>query len=140
MAAATVARLPPARPRYLMGVGTPGDLLRFVTMGYDLFDCVLPTRNARNGMLFTRDGKLVIRNARYARDPRPVEEGCVCYTCGLFSRGALRHLVLAREMLGAALATLHNLHFYLRLMREFRAALREGTFPSRGALACGAWA
>ncbi|TMA55760.1 MAG: tRNA guanosine(34) transglycosylase Tgt [Deltaproteobacteria bacterium] len=125
VAAVTVARLPRARPRYLMGVGT---------------DCVLPTRNARNGMLFTRDGKLVIRNARYARDPRPVEEGCVCYTCGLFSRGALRHLVLAREMLGAALATLHNLHFYLRLMREFRAALREGTFPSRGALACGAWA
>ena len=140
VAAATVARLPPARPRYLMGVGTPGDLLRFVTMGYDLFDCVLPTRNARNGMLFTRDGKLMIRNARHTRDPRPVEEGCACYTCGRFSRGALRHLVLAREMLGAVLATLHNLHFYLRLMREFRAALREGTFPGRGAVACGAWA
>jgi len=139
VAAVTVARLPHARPRYLMGVGTPGDLLRFVAMGYDLFDCVLPTRNARNGMLFTRDGKLVIRNARHARDPRPVEEGCACYTCGRFSRGALRHLVLAREMLGAVLATLHNLHFYLRLMREFRAALREGTFPGRGAVACGAW-
>ena len=140
VAAATVARLPHAQPRYLMGVGTPGDLLRFVAMGYDMFDCVLPTRNARNGTLFTRDGKVVIRNARHARDPRPVEEGCVCYTCGRFSRGALRHLVLAREMLGAVLATLHNLHFYLRLMREFRAALREGTFPGRGAVACGAWA
>ena len=140
VAAAAVGPLPRARPRYLMGVGTPGDLLRFVAMGYDLFDCVLPTRNARNGMLFTRDGKLVIRNARHARDARPVEEGCGCYTCARFSRGALRHLMLAGEMLGAVLSTLHNLHFYLRLMREFRAALREGTFPSRAAAACGAWA
>jgi queuine tRNA-ribosyltransferase len=140
VAAATVALLPAARPRYLMGVGTPGDLLRFAAMGYDLFDCVLPTRNARNGMLFTREGRVMIRNAAHARDARPVEEGCPCYTCTRFSRGALRHLVLSREMLGAQLATLHNLHFYLHLMREVRAALAEGSFPARAAAAAGAWA
>jgi queuine tRNA-ribosyltransferase len=140
VAATTAALLPRERPRYLMGVGTPGDLLRFVAMGYDLFDCVLPTRNARNGMLFTREGRLMIRNAAHARDRRPVEEGCACYTCAHFSRGALRHLVLAREMLGAQLATLHNLHFYLRLMREIRAAIAEGRFPARAAAAGGAWA
>src|SRR5205814_10333075 len=95
VAAATVTLLPAARPRYLMGVGTPRDLLRFAAMGYDLFDCVLPTRNARNGTLFTRQGKLMIRNAAHARDARPVEDGCPCYTCTRFSRGALRHLVLA---------------------------------------------
>jgi queuine tRNA-ribosyltransferase len=140
VAAATVALLPSDRPRYLMGVGTPGDLLRFAAMGYDLFDCVLPTRNGRNGTLFTRHGKLMIRNAAHARDARPIEDGCPCYTCSHFSRGALRHLVLAREMLGAQLATIHNLHFYLHLMREVRAALAEGTFPARPAAACGAWA
>jgi queuine tRNA-ribosyltransferase len=140
IAAATVASLPETRPRYLMGVGTPADLIRFAAMGYDLFDCVLPTRNARNGMLFTRQGKLVIRNAAHARDPRPVEEGCECHTCTHFSRGALRHLVLAREMLGATLATLHNLHFYLRLMREIRRGLAEGTMRQRAAAAGGAWA
>ena len=140
VAAATVAWLPASRPRYLMGVGTPADLLRFAAMGYDLFDCVLPTRNARNGMLFTREGKLMIRNARHARDARPVQEGCACYTCSRFSRGALRHLVLAKEMLGAQLATIHNLHFYLSLMREIRASLAEGTFPHRPVAAAGVWA
>jgi queuine tRNA-ribosyltransferase len=140
VAAGTVALLPTALPRYLMGVGTPGDLLRFAAMGYDLFDCVLPTRNARNGMVFTREGKLALRNAVHARDSRPLEEGCACYTCGHFSRGALRHLMLAREMLGAQLATLHNLHFYLRVMAEIRAAMREGAFPARAAAAVGAWA
>jgi queuine tRNA-ribosyltransferase len=140
VAAATVALLPADRPRYLMGVGTPADLLRFAAMGYDLFDCVLPTRNGRNGTLFTRHGKLMIRNAAHARDARPIEDGCACYTCSHFSRGALRHLVLAREMLGAQLATIHNLHFYLHLMREVRASLAEGTFPARPAAACGAWA
>ncbi len=140
VAAATVGRLPLDRPRYLMGVGTPADLIRFVAMGYDLFDCVLPTRNGRNGTLFTRQGKVMIRNAAHARDARPVEDGCPCYTCTRFSRGALRHLVLSGEMLGARLATLHNLHFYLRLMREIRAALAEGTFPERAAAAAGAWA
>ncbi len=140
VAAGTVGLLPAGRPRYLMGVGTPGDLLRFVAMGYDLFDCVLPTRNGRNGTLFTRQGKLMIRNAAHARDARPVEDGCPCYTCARFSRGALRHLVLAGEMLGAQLATLHNLHFYLQLMREVRAALAAGSFPARAALAAGSWA
>jgi queuine tRNA-ribosyltransferase len=140
VAAATVRLLPADRPRYLMGVGTPGDLLRFAAMGYDLFDCVLPTRNGRNGTLFTRHGKLMIRNAAHARDARSIEDGCPCYTCRHFSRGALRHLVLAREMLGAHLATLHNLHFYLHLMREIRAALAEGTFPARAAAAGGVWA
>lgn len=140
VAAAVAPLLPEDRPRYLMGVGTPSDLLRFAAMGYDLFDCVLPTRNGRNGTLFTRQGKLMIRNAVHARDPRPVEEGCACYTCRHFSRGTLRHLVMAREMLGAQLATLHNLHFYLHLMREIRASLAEGTFPERPAAAAGAWA
>jgi queuine tRNA-ribosyltransferase len=140
IAALTVDLLPRGRPRYLMGTGTPGDLLRFAGMGYDLFDCVLPTRNARNGMLFTREGKLMIRNACHARDPRPIDEQCPCYACRRFSRGALRHLHLAHEMLGAQLATLHNLHFYLHLMRELRAALAEGVFPGRAAVAAGAWA
>jgi len=140
IAAATVPLLPSDRPRYLMGVGTPGDLLRFAALGYDLFDCVLPTRNGRNGTLFTRQGKLMIRNASHARDSRPVEEGCACYTCRHFSRGALRHLALAKEMLGASLATIHNLHFYLNLMRELRAALAEGTFPTRAQAAAGVWA
>jgi queuine tRNA-ribosyltransferase len=91
-------------------------------------------------MLFTREGKLMIRNACHARDPRPVDDGCACYTCRRFSRGALRHLHLSHEMLGAQLATLHNLHFYLHLMREIRAALAEGVFPGRAAHAAGVWA
>ncbi len=140
VAAATVALLPADKPRYLMGIGTPRDLIRFAAMGYDLFDCVLPTRNGRNGTLFTRQGKLMIRNAAHARDPRPVEDDCACYGCGRLSRGALRHLVMAGEMLGAQLATLHNLHFYLRLMREVRADLADGTFPQRATAAAGAWA
>jgi queuine tRNA-ribosyltransferase len=135
-----VAFLPPSRPRYLMGMGTPRDLLTFATMGYDLFDCVLPTRNGRNGMLFTREGKVMIRNARYARDCLPVDEKCGCYTCRTYSRGVLRHLVLSNEMLGAQLASLHNLHFYQTVMAEMRAALREGTFPARARLAAGVWA
>jgi len=140
IAAATVGHLPATRPRYLMGVGTPRDLLTFVSMGYDLFDCVLPTRNGRNGMLFTREGKLTIRNARHAGDTRPVDETCACPTCRRFSRGALRHLMMTGEMLGAQLASLHNLYFYLHLMREIRAALDEGTFPERAERAAGAWA
>jgi len=140
VAAETVGLLPVTRPRYLMGMGTPRDLLTFAGLGYDLFDCVLPTRNARNGMLFTREGRLMIRNACHARDPRPVDEACACYTCRHFSRGALRHLALAKEMLGAQLATVHNLHFYLALMREIRADLAAGTFPQRARVAAGAWA
>jgi queuine tRNA-ribosyltransferase len=140
VAAATVRLLPEDRPRYLMGMGTPRDLLRFVTLGYDLFDCVLPTRNGRNGTLFTREGKLMIRNARHARDARPPDASCGCYTCRHFSRGALRHLALAGEMLAAQLATLHNLSFYLHLMSEMRVDLRAGTFPARARAAAGAWA
>ncbi|MCW5891845.1 MAG: tRNA guanosine(34) transglycosylase Tgt [bacterium] len=140
IAAASARLLPPDRPRYLMGMGTPRDLLTSVGMGYDLFDCVLPTRNGRNGMLFTRDGKLMIRNARHAQDGAPVDPACTCYTCRHFSRGALRHLAMAKEMLGAQLATLHNLHFYLELMRTIRADLDAGTFPTRSVAAAGAWA
>jgi queuine tRNA-ribosyltransferase len=123
-----------------MGMGTPRDLIRFAGLGYDLFDCVLPTRNGRNGMLFTREGRLMIRNARHTRDPRPLDESCTCYACTHFSRGALRHLALAKEILAAQLATLHNLHFYLRLMREIRGDLAAGTFPARAREAAGTWA
>jgi queuine tRNA-ribosyltransferase len=140
VAAATVVRLPRAAPRYLMGMGTPSDLLTFVSMGYDLFDCVLPTRNGRNGTFFTREGKLMIRNAQHARDPRPVDERCACQACRRFSRGALRHLALAGEMLGAQLASIHNLHFYLDLMRSVRRSLRAGSFPSAVRETAGVWA
>jgi queuine tRNA-ribosyltransferase len=128
LATATAAHLPADRPRYLMGVGLPEDLIRFVGMGYDLFDCVLPTRNARNGMLFTGSGRMNIRLARYAADAAPVDAECGCYTCGTFTRAYLRHLAATNEMLGAQLATLHNLHFYLQLMRDMRAAIARGDF------------
>jgi queuine tRNA-ribosyltransferase len=140
VAAAAVEALPAHKPRYLMGMGTPSDLIRFVGMGYDLFDCVLPTRNARNGTLFTRAGKLMIRNAQHARDPQPIDETCACYTCRHFSRGALRHFALTGEMLGAQLATIHNLHFYLRLMAAMREGLATGNFRDRVAAVAGVWA
>jgi queuine tRNA-ribosyltransferase len=127
LAAQTVAVLPEGQPRYLMGIGRPVDLLDFVTMGYDLFDCVLPTRNGRNGWLFTRNGRLAIRNARYARDLRPVDERCGCYTCGRFSRGYLRHLAATGDMLSGVLNSMHNLYFYLDLMRAARVAIAEGS-------------
>lgn len=130
LAAETVAALPTDRPRYLMGVGFPEDLIRFVGMGYDLFDCVLPTRNARNGMLFTSRGRLNIRLARYVRDEQPADPECACYTCRTFSRAYLRHLATTNEMLGAQLATLHNLHFYLQLMRDMQGAIEGGTFAA----------
>ena len=124
----TVTALPADRPRYLMGVGFPEDLIRFAGMGYDLFDCVLPTRNGRNGMLFTARGRLNIRLARYARDPEPIDAECTCYTCRTFSRAYLRHLAHSNEMLGAQLASLHNVHFYLHLMADMRAAIAGGAF------------
>jgi len=130
LAAETVAALPAERPRYLMGVGFPEDLIRFVGMGYDLFDCVLPTRNARNGMLFTSAGRLNIRLARHQRDEQPADAECQCYTCRTFTRAYLRHLATTHEMLGAQLATLHNLHFYLQLMRDMQAAIAQGTFAA----------
>jgi queuine tRNA-ribosyltransferase len=129
IAGATADRLPIERPRYLMGAGTPEDLVRLVSMGYDLFDCVLPTRNARNGTLFTSSGRLNIRNARFARDPAPVDPSCACPVCGRFSRAYLRHLAVAGEILSPMLNTIHNLAFYLRLLGDMRRALEQGRFP-----------
>jgi queuine tRNA-ribosyltransferase len=120
--------LPGDKPRYLMGVGAPEDLLEGVARGVDLFDCVLPTRLARNAALFTRQGRINIRNAGFAHDPAPVEEGCGCYTCRHFSRAYLRHLFKAGEILAARLATIHNVHFLLQLAREMRAAIAVGRF------------
>ena len=124
----TAPLLPEDRPRYLMGVGTPVDLVEAVAAGIDMFDCVLPTRNARNGQLLTRDGPLNIKNARFAEDDAPVAEGCGCYTCRHFSRAYLRHLFLAGEMLSATLNTVHNVFFYLDTMRGIRDAIAFGTF------------
>lgn len=121
-------QMPEAQPRYLMGVGKPEDLVEGVHLGVDLFDCVMPTRNARNGMLFTRQGSLQIKNSRYTRDPEPIEQDCTCYTCRKFSRAYLRHLFMARELLGYRLNTIHNLHHYLRLMEEMREAIEQGRF------------
>ena len=126
----TPQRLPPHKPRYLMGVGTPEDLVDGVAQGVDMFDCVMPTRNARNGHLFTRLGDLRIRNARYKSDERPVDETCGCHACANFSRAYLHHLDRCGEMLGPMLATIHNLHYYLNLMREVRAALDAGKFDT----------
>ncbi len=120
--------LPAERPRYLMGVGTPEDILEAVARGVDLFDCVLPTRVARNSGLLTRQGRLNLRNARYAEDPDPVEAGCTCYTCQHFSRAYLRHLFKAGEVLALRLATVHNLHFMVRLMEDVRSHIQGGTF------------
>jgi queuine tRNA-ribosyltransferase len=124
----TAARLPVASPRYLMGAGTPEDLVECVARGIDMFDCVMPTRNARNGQLFTSLGRLNIKNARYAEDEGPVDPACCCYTCTHHSRAYLRHLYLAGEMTAGALNTLHNLTFYLDTMRRIREAIQLGTF------------
>jgi len=114
------------KPHYVMGVGTPDDLIEGIDRGVDMFDCVMPTRNARNGSLFTDDGKLNIKNSRYQRDERPIMEDCDCYTCQHFSRAYLRHLFVAKEMLSARLNTLHNLHYYSALMRRARQAIEDG--------------
>jgi queuine tRNA-ribosyltransferase len=124
----TAARLPAESPRYLMGAGTPEDLVECVARGIDMFDCVLPTRNARNGQLFTSAGRLNIKNAQYAEDERPVDPACICYTCTHHSRAYLRHLYLAGEMTAGALNTLHNLTFYLDTMKRIREAIQLGTF------------
>lgn len=123
-------RLPADKPRYLMGVGTPEDLVAGVAAGIDMFDCVLPTRNARNGWLFTRFGDLRLRNARYRSDERPIEPGCACYACRNFSRAYVHHLQKINDILGARLATIHNLHYFLTLMREMREAIGEGAFEA----------
>ena len=124
----TAPLLPADRPRYLMGTGMPDDLIECVARGIDMFDCVLPTRNARNGQLLTSRGPLVIKNARYAEDPEPPDPGCGCYTCRHFSRAYLRHLYMANEMTAATLNTIHNLYFYLDTMRRIREAIMFGTF------------
>jgi queuine tRNA-ribosyltransferase len=124
----TAPQLPADRPRYLMGTGMPDDLVECVARGVDMFDCVLPTRNARNGQLLTRHGVIVIKNAQYAEDRDPPDSECGCYTCRTFSRAYLRHLFMSGEMTGATLLTVHNLCFYLDLMRRIRDAIGFGSF------------
>ena len=126
----TAQRLPVDQPRYLMGTGTPEDLVECVARGIDMFDCVMPTRNARNGQLFTSEGRINIRNARYAEDERPLDPRCSCYTCRHHSRAYLRHIHMAGEMSAGALNTLHNLSFYLDTMRRIRDAIAFRTFDS----------
>ena len=133
MAEVVTQLLPVDRPRYLMGVGKPEDIADYVLRGVDLMDCVLPTRNARNGWLYTSRGRLVIRSARYADDPRPPDEQCSCPVCRRYSRAYLRHLFTAGEMLGPMLNTVHNVHFYLERMRALRAAIAEGTLAASAA-------
>jgi len=125
--------LPPDRPRYLMGVGTPSDLVKAVARGMDMFDCVIPTRHARNGQLFTSEGALNIRNSRFQADTGPIDPRCGCYACRNYSRSYLRHLQQCNEILGARLATIHNLYFYLTLMARVRAAIEAGRFAALAA-------
>jgi queuine tRNA-ribosyltransferase len=126
MAQVAASRLPADRPRYLMGLGYPGQLPDYVALGVDMMDCVLPTRSARHGCLFTSAGRLLIKNAQYSRDSRPIDEKCGCAVCRRYSRAYLRHLYLAGETLGAILNTHHNIYFYLDIMREIREAIRFG--------------
>jgi queuine tRNA-ribosyltransferase len=122
--------LPADRPRYAMGLGTPPQMIEMVARGIDMFDCVLPTRIARNGTAFTATGTLNLKNAPFTYDKGPIEDGCTCPACRTFSRGYLRHLVKAEEILGLRLISLHNLHFYLNLMAQIRAHLEAGTFAA----------
>ncbi|MEW6615929.1 MAG: tRNA guanosine(34) transglycosylase Tgt [Thermodesulfobacteriota bacterium] len=124
----TLPFLPENSPRYLMGVGTPEDLVESIGLGFDMFDCVMPTRNARNGMLFTSKGKVLIKNARYIDDDSPLDDNCHCYTCENFSRGYLRHLLIANEILSPRLNTIHNLTYYFKLINEIRSAIEEDRF------------
>ncbi len=127
---AIAAKLPADRPRYLMGVGTPSDLVEAVWRGIDMFDCVMPTRNARNAYIFTSEGVLKLRNARYRDDLDPLDKNCSCYTCKNFSRSYLHHMDKCREMLGAQLNTIHNLHYYQTLMADLRHAIEQGTLAA----------
>jgi len=122
-----VGKLPADRPRYLMGVGTPADIVEAVRCGIDMFDCVLPTRNARNGHLFIDRGVIKIRNSRYRDDSRPLDENCACYTCRNYSRAYLHHLDRCGEMLGSRLNTWHNLYYYLTLLQGLRKAIEVGS-------------
>lgn len=128
MIALTLPLLPEEKPRYLMGLGTPEDLVNGVAQGADMFDCVLPTRNARNGMLFTRNGPMSIKKAEYAEDPEPPDPECRCYTCRNYSRAYLRHLYISRELLSYRLNTLHNLYYFMELMRDIREAVAQNRF------------
>jgi len=128
IAAYCAQRLPEEKPRYLMGVGLPEDMVEAVDRGIDMFDCVVPTRNARNGMLFTSDGFIYIRNAVHTQEPGPIDPLCSCYTCKNFSRAYLRHLSMAKEILSSILNSIHNLHYYLNLLSDIRLAISEGRF------------
>ena len=130
LTALVAARLPTAQPRYLMGVGKPQDLVEAVGAGVDLFDCVLPTRNARNGQCFTADGPLTIKHARFTREGQPLEDGCRCYACRRFSRAYLRHLFVSDELLAYRLLSLHNVHFFQQLLAEARTSIEQGAFAS----------
>ncbi len=121
-------KMPPAKPRYLMGVGYPEDIVEAVAAGVDMFDCVLPTRNARNGNLFTSRGRLIIKNAAWRSDKRPLDEDCDCFTCSNYSRAYLRHIYVAKDSLAPRLLSIHNLHYYQRLMARIRRSIEEGTF------------
>ncbi len=129
MTEATVPLLPSDKPRYVMGVGTPAELAEYVARGVDMMDCVMPSRNARNGTLFTSEGRLIIKNARFKDDASPLDPQCGCYTCRRFSRAYLRHLFLAKEMLFCTLGTIHNLRRYLDIMRQIRQSIQLGAFP-----------
>ncbi len=124
----TIPLIPSNKPRYLMGVGSPDCLLEGVARGVDMFDCVLPTRIARNGTVFTSEGKLVVRNAEYARDFNPLDTGCDCYTCRNYTRAYIRHLIKADEILGVRLTTIHNLYFILNLMKNIQKAIEDDRF------------
>lgn len=137
---AVVPYVDTARPRYLMGVGTPEDLVKAIGCGVDVFDCVMPTRNARNGQVFTRSGKLMIRNAKHREDNRPLDEGCECSTCrGGYSRAYLRHLFIAKELLAFQLLTVHNLHFYADVIRGARAAIEAQVYDAWAHSCIEAW-
>lgn len=130
MSEITVKNIPYDKPRYLMGIGSPEDMVEAISIGIDLFDCVVPTRNARNGTVFTNQGKLVIKNARYVEDKSPIDEECDCYTCKTFSRAYLRHLYMTGEILAMRLLTFHNLYYYSNLMKKIRRSLLRGEFHS----------
>ena len=120
--------LPSEKPRYLMGVGMPDDLFEAVSQGVDMFDCVVPTRNGRNATVFTRKGKLLLRGASYIKDTRPIEEGCACYTCRTYTRAYIRHLFNVEEYLAGRLASLHNLFFFIQLLKQMRQAVLNDRF------------
>jgi queuine tRNA-ribosyltransferase len=128
MADFTLPLLPDTKPKYIMGVGTPEDIVSLVALGADMFDCVLPTRNARNGQMFTNTGTINISNARFKNDIDPIESECNCYTCRNYSRAYLRHLYLSKELLAYRLNTIHNVHFYMNLVRKLRTAICQGRF------------